>query len=142
MRRLGVCGLFSPWTGEAVVDGELAPALLPFTAVHELMHLTGIADEGAANAAAYARCLAAGGPFADSARLWALRYAEVGLREADPRACRAAMERMNGRLRRAYIPLSGPRRSAAAGLARLLGLADFTESYGELPARIIEKGGP
>ena len=72
MRGLGISGLFAPWTGEALVSPELPVGLLPFTAVHELMHLRGIADEGSANLAAWERCMAQGGIFAASARLWAL----------------------------------------------------------------------
>ena len=86
MRSAAISGLFAPPTGEAIVDATAPRALIPFTAVHELMHLSGIADEGAANIAAWQRCAQAGGPFADSARLWALRYASGLLRRDDPDA--------------------------------------------------------
>ena len=86
MRADAVSGLFVPPTGEALIDADAPRALIPFTAVHELMHLGGVADEGAANIAAWQRCAEAGGPFADSARLWALRYASGLLRRDDPEA--------------------------------------------------------
>ena len=100
-------GLFVPLTGEALVDaGEPAP-LLPFTAVHELSHLSGIADEGAANVAAWNRCLAAGGAFADSARLWALRYAMGLLRREDEAAWLRASKNMKDALLRVYRDCGG-----------------------------------
>ena len=87
MRGLQVAGVALPWTGEAIVDATAEPALVPFTAAHELMHIAGISDEGAANLRAWERCLDAGGSFADSARLWALRYAAGLLAGLDePRA--------------------------------------------------------
>lgn len=96
-------GMFIPLTGEAVVDPSEPTPLVPFTAVHELMHLTGVADEGAANVAAWERCTAAGGPFADSARLWALRYAMGQLHHADPAAWQAVQNKMNGALLRTFL---------------------------------------
>lgn len=89
MAALDVSGIFSPWTGEVLVDPAAPPALMPFTRVHELMHLRGIADEGAANIAAYEACMRAGGAWARSAQLWALRYALQRLFEAAPDAASA-----------------------------------------------------
>ena len=98
MRATHICGLFVPLTGEAIVDAGAAPPLIPFTAVHELMHLLGIADEGAANIAAWRLCLDAGGAFADSARLWALRYALGMLQERDEAAWQRARRNMKDAL--------------------------------------------
>jgi len=75
MRALQVAGMFIPFTGEALVDASRSAVAIPFTAAHELAHMLGVADEGEANLVAYARCVAYGGAFAYSARLWALRYA-------------------------------------------------------------------
>ena len=61
MRACRCAGLFVPLTGEALVDADAPAALVPFTAVHELIHLSGVADEGAANALAWEMCVAAGG---------------------------------------------------------------------------------
>ena len=96
-------GAFIPLTGEAIVDPAEPAPLAPFTAVHELMHLSGIADEGAANVAAWERCLDFGGPFADSARLWALRYAMGRLRAADPAAWGEMRAKMEGALLRTFL---------------------------------------
>lgn len=108
-------GAFIPLTGEAVVDPAEPAPLVPFTAVHELMHLAGIADEGAANVAAWERCLDFGGPFADSARLWALRYAMGRLRAADPAAWGEMRAKMEGALLRTFLDCGG---EAAAPLRR------------------------
>ena len=102
MRAANISGLFVPLTGEALVDAGAPAPLVPFTAVHELMHLSGIADEGAANIAAWDRCMAAGGAFADSARLWALRYALGLLRRADGTAWRSVRAKMEGALLRTF----------------------------------------
>ena len=107
MRALRVSGMFVPLTGEAVVDVSAPAALLPFTAVHELMHLCGVADEGAANIAAWQRCMAAGGAFADSARLWALRYAMGMLKSADGGAERRARGMMSEALGTLYRASGG-----------------------------------
>lgn len=126
MRALGIAGLFSPWTGEALVDAGAPPEALPFTCVHELQHLRGIADEGAANIAAYRACIDRGGMFADSARLWALRY---GLNRLDEPARRRVLRRATGRL----LPLLAPADAkGAAPLSRLLGLGEMTGDYDAL----------
>ena len=96
-------GAFIPLTGEAIIDPAEPAPLAPFTAVHELMHLSGVADEGAANVAAWAQCMTAGGPFADSARLWALRYAMGRLHEADPAAWAEMRKKMEGTLLRTFL---------------------------------------
>ena len=107
MALAGAWGVFVPLTGEALVDAAAPAPLIPFTAVHELMHLRGIADEGAANIAAWQRCLAAGGPFADSAALWALRYAMGRLRQTDPAAWQAMRAKMEGALKRTFLDCGG-----------------------------------
>ncbi len=96
-------GAFIPLTGEAIIDPAEPAPLVPFTAVHELMHLSGIADEGAANVAAWECCMDFGGSFADSARLWALRYAMGRLRAADPAAWGEMRAKMEGALLRAFL---------------------------------------
>lgn len=124
MRALGISGLFSPWTGEAIADGGAAKELLPFTAIHELCHLQGIADEGEANIAAYRECIVRGGAYAASARLWALRYALPMLSDADPGAYDRVVSRYGA-----------PPDVAAVNvhpLAKLLGISTQTGSYGNL----------
>ena len=126
MAALGVSGLFSPWTGEVVVNPEASPACRPFTCVHELIHLRGVADEGAANIEAYRACLRRGGAFAYSARLWALRYALERLSATDPEACRRCLGRMNPPLERNFIPFDAAEPNP---VARVLGIGSVTADY-------------
>lgn len=75
LRAIKAAGIYIPLTGEALVDVTRPDTSLPFTAAHELAHMLGIGDETEANLAAYKACVAHGGAFAYSARLWALKYA-------------------------------------------------------------------
>lgn len=101
MRLLNVSGIFVPLTGEILISPDAAPAALPFTVVHETMHMRGVADEGGANIAAWHACHASGGDAAASADLWALGYGLRMLKRTDPSLCAAASTQMNFRLRRA-----------------------------------------
>ena len=121
MGALRISGLFVPLTGEALADPTAPAPLIPFTAVHELMHLTGIADEGAANIAAWEKCLAAGDAFADSARLWALRYALGLLQARDPSAWTRCRQKMEGTLLRAFDVCGGEMLPDYGSYVRLIG---------------------
>ena len=134
MRRAGISGMFAPPTGEAVVDALAPEPLIPFTAVHELMHVSGIADEGAANIAAWERCLAAGGPFADSARLWALRYALGQLYRVDPAAWQRVRGNMKDPLARVFRDCGGEASPRGGLLSIVPGFARASGDYGDLAA--------
>ncbi len=101
MRLMNISGIFIPITGEILISPDAAPAALPFTIVHEKMHLRGIADEGEANIAAFRECRAASGEAADSADLWALGYGLRVLKREDASACARIEARMQPHLRRA-----------------------------------------
>ena len=101
MRLMNISGIFIPITGEILISPDAAPAALPFTIVHEKMHLRGIADEGEANIAAYRECRAAGGEAADSADLWALGYGLRILKRKDAAAFARIDAQMQPHLRRA-----------------------------------------
>ena len=83
LRRLKAAGMYVPFTGEALVDPTRSAAGLPFTAAHELAHMMGVGNEGAANIAAYAACVDYGAAAGYSARLWALKYAMGRLTDAN-----------------------------------------------------------
>lgn len=95
MNALNITGLCAFPTGEALITPELESVSRPFVAVHEYMHLQGYAGEGAANIAAWEECMAQGGVYADSARIWALRYGMGMLRRDAVDFYDAAMLRMN-----------------------------------------------
>lgn len=132
MALAGAWGVFVPLTGEALVDAAAPAPLIPFTAVHELTHLTGVADEGAANVAAWERCMAAGGSFADSARLWALRYAMGQLHDADPAAWQAVQNKMKDALLRTFLDCG----AEAEFTPRRLSLA--RGNYADLAGYLVE----
>lgn len=66
LTRLGISGIYFPFTGEASVNGRMPDVSIPFVAAHEMAHQKGIAREDEANAIAYLACRSAG--------LWATRY--------------------------------------------------------------------
>jgi len=138
MNVLGLSGLYSPWTAEALVHPSLSPASLPFTACHELMHRLGIADEGQANIAAWEACRQAGGQASASADLWALKYAMNALRAYSEEIWRDCTTEMDGALVRAFSDMNGfatpsPQRSPLrARIISALGLDSVTGNYDAL----------
>ncbi|MDO6438740.1 DUF3810 domain-containing protein [Cyclobacterium sp. 1_MG-2023] len=56
LRRLGIFGIYFPFTGEAYLDPSLHPLEKGFTMAHELAHGFGITDEGEANFMAWLVC--------------------------------------------------------------------------------------
>lgn len=125
MRALGITGLFSFPTSEALISPELPNSAAPFVAVHEAMHAQGIAGEGLANIAAWEECMSRGGLYADSARLWALKYSMEAVCGVDPRACAQLQQRMHAHTFAAWREVGGghrrgvDRRGAQAALSAL-----------------------
>lgn len=133
MHALHISGIYAPWTGEAIIDPTSPRAALPFTAVHELMHLQSIADEGDANIAAWYLCMEAGGEFADSARLWALKYTRNALIEVDQDAWSRLHNKMEGTLSSTFHTMGGNATTRNQNsLFNALGLDDTTHSYERL----------
>jgi hypothetical protein len=56
LARMGISGIFVPFTGEAHVNSTLPDVDLPFAASHELAHERGLAREDEANYAASLAC--------------------------------------------------------------------------------------
>lgn len=139
MRALSLAGLYAPWTGEALYDSTAPAAGQPFTAVHELMHMGGVADEGQANICAYIACRRYGGAFARSADLWALKYAMDALRLTDAAAWEACLARLSAAVRADFFALGGASPPAAANEAaeaflRFVGIAEKVSNYSALVA--------
>lgn len=107
MRALKLSGFYSFFTGEALISPDVPSCAAPFTAVHEAMHSRGVADEGLCNIAAYEDCLARGGVYADSARLWALRYSMGAVKKADFGAYYRLLCRMNPRVYALFREIGG-----------------------------------
>ena len=113
MRAFDITGFCSFPTGEALVSPELPDCALPFVAVHERMHAEGRAGEGAANIAAWEDCVARGGLYADSARVWALKYSMDALRDRDPAAYANCRQLMNESTTACYHAVGGGTRVRA-----------------------------
>jgi len=67
MRKMGILGIYFPFTGESYIDPSLHPLEQPFTIAHEMAHSYGVTDEGEANFIAWVICTNSENP--------ALRYA-------------------------------------------------------------------
>lgn len=137
MDHLNIAGFYSPWTGEVIINPHMPVPALPFTAIHELMHLNGIADEGAANIKAWRTCLSVEGYFADSARLWALKYAVGLLLDADPSAISPLFGRMNEPLRKTFHEMGGKPMTTASPLLDWLGLSEASGNYDDLVGYLL-----
>ena len=136
MATLDLAGFYSPWTGEALVSPNLSAAALPFTACHELAHRLGVADEGAANIAAWIACHSSGGELADSAALWTLRYAMAELRTSDEAAWRRCAQEMRPALVRTFASMNGF--SEASGTVHSFFSLRGADSYATLVPWLIE----
>ena len=134
MRALSLAGLYAPWTGEALYDATAPAAGQPFTAVHELMHMGGVADEGQANIHAYIACQRYGGAFAYSADLWALKYAAEALLALDAQACAARLSALGDAARRDLSALGLSAAEPAAPSLLPSAIAQKTGDYGALAA--------
>ncbi|MCR5664528.1 MAG: DUF3810 domain-containing protein [Oscillospiraceae bacterium] len=87
MSYLDFTGFFFPFTGEANVNMDFPPSLLPSTIAHELAHQRGVAKEQEANFAAVLACLNDGDPaFVYSAALLAYTHLSNALYRADHEA--------------------------------------------------------
>jgi hypothetical protein len=56
LMRISSTGFYFPYCGESYIAANLTPAEKPFVIAHELVHVYGITDEGAANLLGYLAC--------------------------------------------------------------------------------------
>ncbi|WP_178371531.1 DUF3810 domain-containing protein [Cyclobacterium lianum] len=56
MRKMGIFGIYLPFSGEGYLDPSLHPVEKSFTLAHELAHGFGVTDEGEANFVAWLVC--------------------------------------------------------------------------------------
>lgn len=56
MRRMGILGIYWPFTGESYIDPTLHHLEKPFTIAHEMAHSFGVTNEGEANFVAWVIC--------------------------------------------------------------------------------------
>lgn len=90
LSRLGISGIYIPFTGEATINGLMPDAAIPFVMAHEMAHQRGVAREDEANFAAWLACRESGMAAARySASLSAYSSFLGALREAAPDSARA-----------------------------------------------------
>ena len=83
--NMGVSGIYSPFTVEANINGEMPGMEKPFTSCHELSHLRGYMNEGEANYIGWLACIGSDDPsFNRSGWLIAWMHAGGALRRIDP----------------------------------------------------------
>ena len=82
---MGVSGIYSPFTVEANVNGQMPDIEKPFTSCHELSHLRGYMNEGEANYIGWLACTGSDDPaFRRDGWLIAWMYAGGTLSRVDP----------------------------------------------------------
>lgn len=85
MSYAGIAGIYSPFTGEANVNGLVTAALFPATAMHEMAHVYGYSREDEANFIAWFTCrLHPDSDFRYSGAVLGLIYGMNALHDADP----------------------------------------------------------
>jgi len=85
LRRLGISGIYNPFTGEANVEATQGSISGSFTIAHEMAHAMGITGEGEANFAAYAALLSSSEPVLQYAAVYTLwRYIASDVRSMLP----------------------------------------------------------
>ena len=93
--NMGVSGIYSPFTVEANINGEMPDMEKPFTACHELSHLRGYMNEGEANYIGWLACIGSDDPaFNRSGWLIGWIYAGGALRRIDPERYDVLCERL------------------------------------------------
>lgn len=92
---MGVSGIYSPFTVEANINGEMPGMENPFTACHELSHLRGFMNEGEANYIGWLACIGSEDPsFNRSGWLIAWMHAGGVLRKVDPERYESLLEKL------------------------------------------------
>jgi hypothetical protein len=63
LTRLGISGVYSPFTAEPNYNADIPDFQIPFTIAHEIAHQRGVARESEANFVAYVVCVSSRDPF-------------------------------------------------------------------------------
>ncbi len=75
LRKLGILGIYFPFTGESYIDPTLHPLEKPFTIAHEMAHSYGVTNEGEANFIGWVICSHSDNPLLQySGQLRLFRY--------------------------------------------------------------------
>lgn len=149
MPRVGIAGIYVPFTAEPLVDGALPQSELPFSAAHEVAHAQGFAREDEANFVGYLACARhPDGDFRYSGALVASFYVLSALAGADAPAARALEAQRSGAVRRDIAAIvarnarhEGPLRDAGERVndayLRSQGAREGVRSYGRMVDLLI-----
>jgi hypothetical protein len=95
MTRMGILGIYFPFTGESYIDAALHPLERPFTVAHEMAHSYGVTDEGEANFIGWVICSNSTDPLLQySGQLRLLRYQLSDLYRVNPNLYRQTFSRL------------------------------------------------
>jgi hypothetical protein len=85
MLRIGIAGIYNPFTGEGNVTGAQTPQKVPFTMAHEMAHACGFGDEGTCNFIGMVACGLSDDPFVRySGQLGYWTHVANAIAEIDP----------------------------------------------------------
>lgn len=141
VKRFGIAGMYFPFTGEALVLGDLPGPLLGKELGHEMAHQRGIAREADANALALLVAREAADPTVRYAgAIFLQRQAVQALARVDPEGAREVMEARSPGVRRDldalveyWMESRGPLSSATTrmnhAMLRTHGITEGVESY-------------
>jgi len=106
LRRLGILGIYFPFTGESYLDPALHGLEKPFTIAHEMAHSLGVTDEGEASFIAWVVCTRADNPILRyTGHLVMLRYQLRDYYEMDPDGALCWMETLPSGIRQDLISI-------------------------------------
>lgn len=87
LRRVGIRGIYNPFTGEANIESDAGVLTGAFTAAHEMAHAYGITSEGEANLVAYLALINSGNEvweYSAAYSLWRYIAREVNRKLEEP----------------------------------------------------------
>ena len=144
---LGISGIYSPFTGEAVVNTISTDPFLPSVMCHELAHRLGFAPEEDANLIAYLACMESTDPtFRYSGALMAYTYCYNALSGPQYRTALWSLLTEKtlsdfSRNREQWAKYEGPLRETAQAVnnayLQSMGQADGVRSYGRVVDMLI-----
>ena len=104
LSRLGITGVFFPFTQEANVNVDASDYSIGAAMCHELAHMAGFMREDEANYIAWLACTRQGDPIlAYSGTMLALAYAQNALAKSDPARYRLFYDRLSDAVRRDQV---------------------------------------
>lgn len=96
LRRMGILGIYFPFTGESYIDPTLHHLEKPFTVAHEMAHSFGITNEGEANFIGWITGFLSSDPLLRySAQLQLFRYQLNELYRKDPAGYKLIIAKMD-----------------------------------------------